>query len=118
MASSQKKQKRATLKDIADQVGVHVSTVSRALDQRTRHMIGPDVAERVLEASRALNYRPNAAASSLRTNRTRSIGVVIPDLTNLLFPPIIRGIDDTLADSGYVSIVVNTDDDADRLVRQ
>ena len=50
--------------------------------------------ETVQRASRALNYRPNAAATSLRTNRTSSIGVVVPDITNPVFPPIIRGIED------------------------
>ena len=101
--------KRTTLKDVAKAVGVHVSTVSRALDERTRHMITADVAERIIKVSRELNYAPNAAAYSLRTNRSRLIGVVIPDITNPIFPPIIRGIEDELDRHNYVAIVVNTD---------
>ena len=53
-------------------------------------------------------------ASSLRTNRTHTIGVVIPDLTNPLFPPIIRGIEDRLAAAGYTAIIANTDNDPAR----
>lgn len=97
------------MKDVAKAVGVHVSTVSRALDERTRHMITAEVAERVIKVSRELNYSPNAAAYSLRTNRTRLIGVFIPDITNPIFPPIIRGIEDALGRRNYIAIVVNTE---------
>ncbi len=100
---------RTTLKDVADEVGVHVSTVSRALNPATRHYIRPEVAERVLEASARLNYRPNAAAYSLRTNRTRIVGIVIPDIANPVFPPIIRGIEEVLSQQGYMSILVNSE---------
>ncbi len=106
--------RRTTLKDVAEAVGVHVSTVSRALNPETRHYIRPEVARKILEVSDSLNYRPNAAAYSLRTNRTRTVGVVIPDIANPVFPPIIRGIEDALAEAGYVAILVNTDARAER----
>jgi len=101
--------RRTTLKDVAEAVGVHVSTVSRALNPATRHFIRAEVAERIVEVCKALDYRPNAAAYSLRTNRTRIIGVLIPDITNPVFPPIIRGIEDVLIDRDYMAILVNTD---------
>lgn len=101
--------KRPTLKDVADAVGVHTSTVSRALNPKTRHHIRREIADRILKASAALNYRQNAAAYTLRTNRTRIIGVIIPDIANPVFPPIIRGIEDALASHGYMAILVNTD---------
>jgi len=101
--------KRVTLKDVAEAVGVHVSTVSRALDPKTRHLITAEVADQILKVSAELDYRQNAAAYSLKTNRTRTIGVVVPDITNPVFPPIIRGIEDRLAASGYVAILANTD---------
>ena len=107
-------QKRITLKDVAQAVGVHVSTVSRALDPKTRHLITPDVAGRILSVSESLGYRQNAAAYSLRTNRTRAIGVVIPDITNPIFPPLIRGVEDALAAHDYVAILANTDSDMRR----
>lgn len=101
--------RRATLRDVAEAVGVHVSTVSRALDPRTRHLITPEVAAQIIEASERLAYRPNAAAYSLKTNRTRTIGLVVPDIANPVFPPIIRGAEDALAEQGYVAILANTD---------
>jgi LacI family transcriptional regulator len=94
---------------VAEAVGVHVSTVSRALNPATRHFIRPEVAARILQASEQLNYRPNAAAYSLRTNRTHIVGVVIPDIANPVFPPIIRGIEDVLSARGFMAILVNTD---------
>jgi len=107
-------EKRVTLKDVAEAVGVHVSTVSRALDPKTRHLITPDVAGRIRDASRRLGYRRNAAAYSLRTSRTRTIGVVLPDITNPIFPPIIRGVEDALAAHGYIAILANTDSNIER----
>jgi len=101
--------KRITLKDVAEAVGVHVSTVSRALDPKTRHLITPAVADLIKKASDRLDYRPNVAAYSLKTNRTRTVGVVLPDITNPIFPPIIRGVEDALAAHGYVAILANTD---------
>lgn len=101
--------KRATLKDVARDVGVHVSTVSRALNPQTRHLITEEIAARVEEASERLRYRPNPAAYSLRTNRTLTVGIVVPDITNSIFPPMIRGIEDVLSPHGYAALVVNTD---------
>ena len=106
--------RRATLKDVAQAVGVHVSTVSRALNPETRHLITPQIVEKITEASRQLGYQPNTAAYSLRTNRTRTVGVVVPDITNSIFPPIIRGLEDALTPRGYATLVVNTDGHADR----
>lgn len=105
---------KVTLKDVAARAGVHASTVSRALNADTRAMVREDVVRRVTDAAQALGYRPNPIASSLRTNRTLTIGVVIPDLTNALFPPIIRGIEDTLAQAGYTAIIANADNDMER----
>ena len=106
--------RRVTLKDVAEAVGVHVSTVSRALDPKTRHLITPAVADEIIRASERLDYRQNAAAYSLKTNRTRTIGVVLPDITNPIFPPIIRGVEDALARHSYVAILANTDSDLHR----
>jgi LacI family transcriptional regulator len=101
--------RRATLKDIAKVAGVHLSTVSRALNPQTQRRLTPEVVADIRRISRELNYRPNAAAHSLRTNRTRTVGVVVPDITNPVFPPIIRGIEDALAKRGYLAVLANTD---------
>ncbi len=106
--------RRVTLKDVAEAVGVHVSTVSRALDPKTRHLITPEVADQIRQASERLDYRQNAAAYSLKTNRTRTVGVVLPDITNPIFPPIIRGVEDAMAAHGYLAIIANSDSDIRR----
>jgi LacI family transcriptional regulator len=95
-------------------VGVHVSTVSRALDPKTRHLITPELADQIRKTSERLDYRQNAAAYSLKTNRTRTVGVVLPDITNPIFPPIIRGVEDAMASHGYLAILANSDSDIHR----
>jgi LacI family transcriptional regulator len=100
-----------TLRDVALRAQVHPSTASRALNPETRPLVKPETAERVLQAASALGYLPNSIARGLKTNRSSSIGVLIPDLTNPLFPPIVRGIEDALLEAGYRALLVNTDND-------
>ena len=109
--------RNVTLKDIAQETGVHVSTVSRALTPNARASLSPEVVKKIREAAQAMGYRPNRLASGLRTNRTMSVGVMIPDITNMLFPPIVRGVESALEPEGYASILVNTDNDANRETR-
>lgn len=106
--------KRLTLKDLARRLGVHSSTVSRVMNPQTRHLISEEVATRVLEAAAGLDFRPNGIASSLRTRRSHTIGVVLPDITNPLFPPILLGIDEVLSENGYVALVANAGSDRAR----
>lgn len=101
-----------TLRDVAALAGVHPATASRALNPDTKGMTSSDTAERVMRAAEQLGYRPNAVARSLRTARSSSVGVVVPDLTNPLFPPIVRGIEAALTPHGYVLLIVNTDNSA------
>ena len=68
----------------------------------------------MLDAAEALGYRPNPVARSLRTRRSHTVGVLIPDLNNPLFPPIVRGLEDRLAAAGYVALIGNTDSDDQR----
>lgn len=110
---------RTTLKDVALEAGVHVSTASRALNPSTASLVNPDTVERVSEAARKLGYRPHPLARGLRTNRTMSVGVIIPDVENPLFGPIIAGIESVLVEEGYSILVGNADmgpDHADNLV--
>ena len=89
-----------TLKDVAQQAGVHPATASRALNLETRLLVSEQTASRVLAAAAELGYQPNTVARSLRTRRSHTIGVLIPDLTNPLFPPIVRGLADRLESPG------------------
>jgi LacI family transcriptional regulator len=103
-----------TLRDVAARAGVHPATASRALNPETRLLVREDTARRVLQAAEFLGYRPNPVARSLRTRRSNTIGVLIPDLNNPLFPPIVRGIEDRLTAAGYVALIGNTDGDPER----
>ncbi|MEO3872816.1 LacI family DNA-binding transcriptional regulator [Nonomuraea sp. B12E4] len=106
--------RRPTLKDVAGEAGVHPATASRALNPETRHLVSAETAQRVHQVADSLGYQPNPIARSLKTARSASIGLVIPDLTNPLFPPIVRGIEDVLGGIGYNAWIVNTDNDPAR----
>jgi LacI family transcriptional regulator len=103
-----------TLREVAARAGVHPATASRALNPQTRLLVREETARRVLAAAGELGYRPNPVARSLRTRRSHTVGVLIPDLTNPLFPPIVRGLEDRLAQAGYVALIGNTDGDGER----
>ncbi len=103
-----------TIRDVARVAKVHPGTVSRALNDETRALVNQETAERVMRAAEHLGYRPNRLARGLKTSRSYTIGVLIPDITNPLFPPILRGIEDRLDEAGYTSLIVNTDNDAVR----
>jgi LacI family transcriptional regulator len=103
-----------TLRDVADAAGVHPATASRALNPATRGLVNADTARRVIKVAEGLGYRPNPIARGLKTSKSSTIGLVIPDLTNPLFPPIVRGIEDVLEPAGYSGLIVNTDNDLQR----
>jgi LacI family transcriptional regulator len=106
--------RRVTLRDVARRARVHTSTASRVLNPATRELITERIARRVTSAAEQLGYQPNPNAYSLKTNRTRTVGVVIPDIANPVFPPILRGIEDAFAEAGYTAVLANTGNDADR----
>ncbi len=109
--------KSVTIKDVARETGVHVATVSRALSPNARALLSAEVVTKIRETANAMGYRPNRIAAGLRTRRTMTVGVMIPDITNTLFPPIVRGMEAALEPAGYASILVNTDNDPDREAR-
>lgn len=102
--------KRAiTLKDVAREAGVHVSTASRALNEGTRSELSLETADRVAEAAERLGYQPHPFARGLRTNRTLSVGMVVPDLVSPFIPPILTGAQHALSEVGY-SLLIGSDD--------
>ncbi len=103
-----------TLRDVARAAEVHPGTVSRALNEGTRGQVKPETAERILAVAAELGYRVNPIARSLRTNRSHTVGVLLPDLTNPFYPPLVRGVEDELGSRSYVALVANTDGDPDR----
>jgi LacI family transcriptional regulator len=104
--------KSPTLRDVAREAGVHVSTVSRVLnDQAEAGRITHDTDERIREAARRLGYRRNTIARALRTGRTLVVGMVVPDVANLYQAGITRGAGDVLYAHGYSLLLASTDDD-------
>jgi len=103
--------KNITIKDVARETGVHVSTVSRALSKNASSSLSEVVVEKIRAKADQMGYRPNLVALGLRTKKTMSIGVIIPDIGNAVFPPIVRGVESILEPAGYASILVNTDND-------
>jgi LacI family transcriptional regulator len=103
-----------TLKQVAEAAGVHFSTVSRALNPATRNLVKPHIAARVVRTAEQLGYRTNTLAQSLRTRRSHVIGMVVPDIASLLFPPILEGVEATLLREGYMTILANSANDPER----
>ncbi len=105
-----------TLKQIAEATGVHTSTVSRALDPQKRHLVADDVAERIAHVAQSLSYQPNRVATSLRTGRSQLVGVLLPDIANPVFAPILSGIAEVLATEGYSPIVADAGNDSSQQI--
>lgn len=112
---------RATLRTIAETAGVHVSTVSRILNNQlgqSRQTASPQTIDRVLAVAADLRYTPNPAAKSLRTSRSRHIGVLVPTLTDIVLATIYEGIEEAAERHGYSTYVTNSLDDPIRRERQ
>lgn len=101
--------RNVNIKDVAAKAKVHPSTVSRVLNPETRSMVSKTVADRVTRIADKMGYSRSTLAYGLRTGRTHTVGVVIPDLTNPMFPPIIRSIERSLAKQGYIVILADSD---------
>ncbi len=98
---------RVKIADVADAVGVHPSTVSRVLRNDPGFSVSSDVATRIRETAKALGYRPDMVAASMRTRATLTVGVIVHDITDPVYPPILRGIEARLRDAGYMMVVGN-----------
>jgi hypothetical protein len=105
----------ATLQQVADAAGVHRSTASRALNPETAGMISPDVVARVAGTAQSLGYRRDMLAASLRTSRTRLVGMLLPDLGNPVFAPILAGVEAALAEHRYAVLIAHAPNDASAL---
>jgi LacI family transcriptional regulator len=104
---------RVTVKEVAERAGVHPSTVSRALSAGTNR-VSADLVARVLAAADELSYRPNRLARALRVRQSSSIGMLIPDILNPAYPPIVRGAEDALRPAGLSVLLASTDNDVQR----
>lgn len=103
------RKRRISLKDLAQELGVSIATVSRAL--RSSPEIGKEMQLRVKELAARLNYRPNPFARSLRREAPRIIGVVMPNLVSHYYSAVLDGIEDEAAKAGYSVISANSHED-------
>ena len=92
-----------TLRDVSEASGVSEMTVSRVL--RNRGDVSETTRERVLEAARTLGYVPNKIAGALASQRVNLVGVIIPSLSNMVFPEVMTGISEVLEDTGLQPVV-------------
>ncbi|MFM8322903.1 MAG: LacI family DNA-binding transcriptional regulator [Chloroflexota bacterium] len=104
--------KPATLKEVAAYAGVSIKTVSNVVNDWP--YVSEETRQKVLEAIQAVGYRPNQAARSLVTGKTRTVGVLIPDIANPFFGAAIRGCEDVLFEGGYSLLLSNTNEDLSR----
>ncbi|MBW8746552.1 MAG: LacI family DNA-binding transcriptional regulator [Acidobacteria bacterium] len=100
---------RATLKDIAEAIGVSIVTVSKVM--RGHGDIGPETRQRVLDKAKELNFRPNLAARSLVTGKSSIVGLVVPDLLHPYFVEIAKSLAATLRRNGYYLMLSSSEED-------
>jgi LacI family transcriptional regulator len=100
-----------TIKEVAERAQVSVSTVSRVLNDYP--FVSDAARTRVTDAMRALDYRPDMAARSMRTGTTRAVGFVVSDITNPVFAAIAKGADSMLHPHGYSLVLANSGGDAE-----
>lgn len=105
---------KVTLKHIARELGVSISTVSKAL--KNSEEISTDTKEKVQAFARLYNYKPNNIAISLKNKRTKNIGVIIPDILHHFFTTVFRGIEKYANEHGYNVIVCVSDESFDKEV--
>lgn len=115
-ASNEKERSKSTrvrLSDVAAASGVHYSTVSRVMRPGSKGKISQSVVDRVQKVARELGYRPNRVAASMRTQSTGTVGFVVHDLSDPIYPPILHGIEKQLSPMGFSVLVGNTGYDLD-----
>lgn len=103
---------KITIADVAREAGVSTQTVSRVVNGKDE--IRPKTRQKVLDVIERLGYRPNAVARSLATNRTSTLGLVVPDIGNPFFSEVVRGAEDAAREHGYHVFLCNTDQKPER----
>ncbi|OYD07176.1 LacI family DNA-binding transcriptional regulator [Paludifilum halophilum] len=102
----------ANIKEVSQLAGVSVATVSRVLNRSG--YVHRDTEQKVLKAIETLNYKPNLVARSLSNKKTRTIGLMVPDIMNPFFPELARAVEDVMQLYGYTTILCNSDEKAEK----
>src|SRR6202022_2017329 len=100
--------KAASIYDVARESAVSVFTVSEVVNKKSH--VSKRLRDRVEETIRKLNYRPNLVARSLAKQKTHTIGMIVPDISNPFFPAVVRGAEDAAQKHGYNLLLCNSDD--------
>ncbi len=103
--------KSISIKDVAKELGVSVSTISRAFNDK--YDIKKETRDRILAKARELGYHPNPIAQKLQLKKTNNIGVVVPEFRNAFFPDVISGIQDILIPKGYQVLIMQSNENAE-----
>ncbi len=104
--------KRRTIIDVAQEAGVSKATVARVMNGGDDVSVKEDTRKRVLAAAKKVGYVPNRIAASMRSQRTYSVAISIPDISNPFYPAMVRGAQDALTPKGYNLFMFNNDWDA------
>jgi len=104
--------KKCTIYDVAKIAGVSTSTVSRVMN--SPEIVAEDTRQKVANTVKELSYIPNMMAASMPRRRTNYIGLIIPDITNIFFSNLVRGVQDVCEKHGYGVLVVNSDDSQEK----
>lgn len=108
---------KCSISDVARKAGVSTATVSRVMNNKTSG-VSSKTRERILAVMEEMNYRPSQLARSVAINHSNIIGVIIPDMGNLFYPRMLRGIDDYISTRGYSMLLFNSDSDPEREKQQ
>jgi len=109
--------KKVSLKDIAEKVGVSIALVSYVLNNKKEGRINKDVALKIKDTAKALNYKANQIAKSLKTNKTYTLGLIVSDISNPFSSTLARIIEDEADKNGYTVLFGSSDEDADKSLK-
>ena len=108
--------KKISLKDIAEAAGVSKALVSFVLNgKRKEYRVGEETAQRILKIANDMNYQPNLAAKSLRSGKTKTIGLVVSDISNPFFSQLARVLEDEAAKQNYTVLFGSSDENKDKM---
>ncbi|MDE6153439.1 MAG: LacI family transcriptional regulator [Muribaculaceae bacterium] len=111
-------QKKISLKDVAEAAGVSTTLVSFVLNgNKKAYRVGEETSQRILKIAKEMNYQPNIAAKSLRSGKTKTIGLVVSDISNPFFSLLARVLEDEVSKKGYTVLFGSSDEDKSNMER-
>ena len=106
--------KRPSIKDIATLAGVSVATVSYVLNRKEGQRISEETRKKIFEVAETINYTPNKIAKSLKTNKTKLLGLIVADISNEFYSHMARSLEDKALKLGYTLIIGSSDENAEK----